>query len=249
MRPSSGVLAIVASLGLGAVAAHAACGGTVVQQDGGDAGVAADAACEAASCATEAGGSLRWYATCGDPVCRDPVDAGAADAGAADAATCEAVGAPCTQRGLTCGDGASSCGVILVCEDHDPRTGGCPISTAKLKDGIAYVAEPDLVRLHDETLALRLATYAYKPAAGDPGVRHLGFVVEDAPGSYAVDRGHDRVDLYGYMSMVVATMQVQEREIQELRGELRRARGACGARTSSDGDGDDPSARHFTPLR
>ena len=247
MRPSSGVLAIVASLGLGAVAGHAGCGGTVVAQDGADAGVTGDggasrdAACEAASCTSDAGASLRWYSTCGDPVCRDP-----ADAGAADAATCEAVGSPCTQRGLTCGDGASSCGVILVCEDHDPRTGGCPISTAKLKDDIAYVAEPDLARLHDETLALRLATYAYKPAAGDPGVRHLGFVVEDAPQSYAVDRGHDRVDLYGYMSMVVATMQVQEREIQELRSELRQARGSCGAAASSE---DGATARHFTPLR
>jgi hypothetical protein len=175
-------------------------------------------------------------------VCRDPVDAGAADA-----ATCDAVGAPCTHRGLTCGDGASSCGVILVCEDHDPRTGGCPISTATLKDGIAYVSEPDLARLHDETLALRLATYAYKPAAGDPSVRHLGFVVEDATESYAVDRGHDRADLYGYMSMVVATMQVQEREIQELRSELRQARGSCSDAPSRDDEGS--SARHFTPLR
>jgi hypothetical protein len=248
MRPSSRVLAIVASLGVGAVAAHAGCGGTVVEQAGGDAGIAsdagagADAACEAASCATDAGTSLRWYATCGDPVCRDP-----ADAGAADAATCDAAGAPCTQRGLTCGDGAASCGVILVCEDHDPRTGGCPISTAKLKDGIAYVAEPDLARLHDETLALRLATYAYRPAAGDPGVRHLGFLVEDANESYAVDRGHDRVDLYGYMSMIVATMQVQEREIQELRSELRQARGSCSAAAFSEDEG--RAVRHFTPLR
>jgi hypothetical protein len=38
----------------------------------------------------------------------------------------------------------------------------------------------------------------------------------------------ERVDLYGYLSMVVATMQVQEKEITELRKELASAReGSC----------------------
>jgi hypothetical protein len=43
-----------------------------------------------------------------------------------------------------------------------------------------------------------------------------------------VDWSHDRVDVYGYLSMVVATMQVQEAEIAELRRQLERSRNeAC----------------------
>ena len=45
----------------------------------------------------------------------------------------------------------------------------------------------------------------------------------DQPLSPAVDSTHHRVDLYGYVSMVVATLQIQEREIAELRKELEQA--------------------------
>jgi hypothetical protein len=181
---------------------------------------------------TDGGATLRWYQTCGDPVCHDPPDAG----GPVDSGVCPALGSPCTQKGETCGDGANSCGSVLVCDDHDPKggPGGCPISSAKFKDGIRYLNEAELRALHDETLATHLATYEYKARFGDPGVTHLGFIVEDQPQSLAVDRGHDRVDLYGYVSMVVATMQVQEKEIRALREEVRAAREGCaGARTSA----------------
>jgi hypothetical protein len=78
-----------------------------------------------------------------------------------------------------------------------------------------------LQALHDETLRLQLATYNYKPEAADPGPRHLGFIIEDTPpATPAVGWSRERVDMYGYLSMVVATMQVQEREIAELRHEL-----------------------------
>jgi hypothetical protein len=56
--------------------------------------------------------------------------------------------------------------------------------------------------------------------------------VEDQPQSLAVDRGFDRVDLYGYVSMVVASVQVQEKEIAALRSELeatKRHAAACDA--------------------
>jgi hypothetical protein len=178
--------------------------------------------------ATDAGSQLRWYQTCGDPVCREPPDAG----GPVDSGVCPALGTPCTQKGLTCGDGTYSCGSVLVCDDHDPKgsVGGCPISSAKFKDGIEYLNEDELRALHDEMIATRLATYQYKSQfrdAGDVGVTHLGFIIEDQPQSLAVDRGHDRVDLYGYVSMVVATMQVQENEIRALKEEVKAARKAC----------------------
>ena len=77
-------------------------------------------------------------------------------------------------------------------------------------------------------MQVRLATYNYKGQFGDPDVKHLGFIIEDNPQSFAVDRGNDRVDLYGYLSMVVAAMQVQEKEIAELRRQLDDARlGVC----------------------
>jgi hypothetical protein len=86
----------------------------------------------------------------------------------------------------------------LVCEDHDPKQGGCPISSAKFKNDIRYLEPGDLERLRDETLKFRLTNYRYKPEfTRDPDAEHLGFIIEDNPQSPAVDRGHDRVDLYG----------------------------------------------------
>jgi hypothetical protein len=124
-----------------------------------------------------------------------------------------------------------------MCSDHDPRTnpGGCPISSRKYKDDIQYVDGAGLQQLHDETLGIRLATYNYKAQIADPNPKHLGFIIEDRPPqSSAVDWSHERVDLYGYLSMVVATMQVQEREIAELRQELEHAReGVCVAPSPS----------------
>jgi hypothetical protein len=97
----------------------------------------------------------------------------------------------------------------------------CPISSRKYKDDIQYVDAAGLQQLHDETLGIRLATYNYKPQVADANPKHLGFIIEDRPPqSPAVDWSHERVDLYGYLSMVVATMQVQEREIAELRRQL-----------------------------
>jgi hypothetical protein len=167
----------------------------------------------------------QWYTTCGDPVCRDT------DAGGPTVA-CAAVGSSCTTKGETCGNPSANCGVIQVCDDHDPKggTGGCPISTQKAKQDIAYVSDAELARLHDETMRMKLATYRYKGPfidPKDPNATHLGFIVEDQPQSMSVDRGHDRVDLYGYMSMAVATMQVQEQKLEALRKQVDALEAAC----------------------
>jgi len=69
----------------------------------------------------------------------------------------------------------------------------------------------------------RLATYEYKdPALA--GKRHLGFIIEDVPGSPAVDRDGNMVDLYGYASMLVAAVQAQGEEIAKLKADLARLR-------------------------
>jgi hypothetical protein len=110
----------------------------------------------------------------------------------------------------------------------------CPVSSAKFKDDIEYVGGAGLQELHDETLAIHLATYNYKAQYDDPNPKHLGFIIEDNPRSPAVDWSHDRVDIYGYLSMVVATMQVQEKEIAALRRELDLAHEAVCTAPSSD---------------
>jgi hypothetical protein len=158
-------------------------------------------------------------------------DAGLADAGLTDdaGAPCPAIGTSCTADGATCGTSNAylHCGATEQCAATDPTMGqfGCPRSSRKAKDGIEYVSEDGLQRLHDETLRLQLATYNYKADVEDPAPRHLGFIIEDTPPSTpAVGWSRERVDLYGYLSMVVATMQVQEKEIVELRRELAAAR-------------------------
>lgn len=165
------------------------------------------------------GGALTWYWTCGDPVCHV-----AADGGAGDAGVCPDAGSPCATKGAGCGTPTvGTCGATLLCDDHNPAV-ECPISSRKFKDGIRYADEAALSRLHDETLGLKLANYTYKPEVADPGVPHLGFIIEDSPDVQAVDGPRNRVDMYGYVSMVVASLQVQEREIAALKGELQAVR-------------------------
>ncbi len=176
-------------------------------------------------CPVGTGTTLSWYWTCREPVCPTVADAGPAP-------SCPAAGSACADKGATCGTRATStkCGAILVCDDHDPTTGGCPVSSKKFKEDVVYVGPGELQRLHDETLTMRLATYRYRGVHSDPRdprATHLGFIIEDQPASLAVDRGHDRVDLYGTMSMAIATLQVQEKEIRALRRDLDQLRAAC----------------------
>jgi hypothetical protein len=166
------------------------------------------------------GSQGQWFETCGYPVCAVS-DGGTADAGV----VCPPAGSPCSPLGAMCGvPSPANCGVTLVCATQDPKVAGCPKSSRKYKDGIAYVDAAQLEKLHDEALGIKLATYTYKPNVADPGPTHLGFILEDNLETPAVDRAHDGVDLYGYVSMAIAGMQVQEKEIAELRHELEAAR-------------------------
>jgi hypothetical protein len=133
------------------------------------------------------------------------------------------VGTPCT-AGASCAiDAPAECGqTTMLCKngvwnvDDTP----CPISTARAKRDIAYIDREQLGKLHEETLGVKLATYRYK--SGDDA-QHLGFIIEDMrDGSPAVLRSRDRVDLYGYVSMAVASLQEQQREIDALKAETAR---------------------------
>ena len=175
-------------------------------------------------------GSLSWYMTCGDSVCQAPEsDAGLTEP---DGGACPAVGSSCSTMGEQCGtrNPGVACGAVLTCAARDPRAGfgGCPISSRQFKDGIEYLDPARLEQLHDQTLRIRLATYNYKAAYADPKPRRLGFIIEDDPASPAVDSAHDAIEMYGYLSMVVATMQVQEKEIASLKRELAETRKSAG---------------------
>jgi hypothetical protein len=109
------------------------------------------------------------------------------------------------------------------------------MSSAKFKNNIEYVSSSGLERLHDETMRVRLATYNYKSQFGDPDVKRLGFIIEDNPKGVAVDLTREHVDLYAYVSMVVAAMQVQEKEIADLRRQLEEAREpVCGVKAPNE---------------
>jgi len=158
-------------------------------------------------------GGLQIYFTCGDPACH-----GYTGGSGKPLCTAEKAGDPCTVEGQEC-DPMNDCNALLECASSDPkkRVGGCPISRAKYKQDIHYLAAPDLARYRDELLAMKLATWRYKH---DPSKQRLGFIIDDNEGTAAVDGRRDLVDLYGYTSMAVATIQLQARQIAQLQREL-----------------------------
>lgn len=124
----------------------------------------------------------------------------------------------------SCGPGnARTCTAGVWVESNGDS---CPISTRWAKRDIDYLAPADVDALADAARDVRLATYEYTdPALA--GRRRLGFVIEDQPDpSFAVESSRAQVDLYGYTSLVLATVQSQarridalEREVAELRAE------------------------------
>jgi len=156
---------------------------------------------------------LRRFYTCGDPVCSSyrPQPG-------IPPCTIETAGEVCAMDGATC-DPIDACNRRIVCTAADPAT-MCPISRIRNKQDIHYLSDADLARLGDELLSFRLATYTYRADSAD-GVSRLGFLIDDVVPSAAVEGGSgDRVDLYGYISMAVAALQTQARQIDSLEKEL-----------------------------
>lgn len=172
--------------------------------------------------ACKPGPSLQIYVTCGYPVCQGDWQR------SADVPLCtgEKVGAPCSQEGAQC-DSKLGCGQFLRCAASDPTLQGCPRSRAHLKSDIQYLDSAAQQKLAQQLLDTRLATYRYRAAGGD-APRHLGFIIDDQPQSPAVDARRDMVDLYGYLSMSVAALQVQQHQIEAMRQELAALRKQCG---------------------
>lgn len=159
---------------------------------------------------------LNWFSTCGDPVCT-----GYRPPAGIPRCTNESAGLACPVEGLQC-DPGDACNRLLVCARRDPRLAGCPISSRRFKRDLEYLTDADREECARQVGRIRLARYRY---AGSDELR-LGFVLEDDPPAAAVDRGRDMVDLYGYSSLGVAALQVQERRIEALEREVRELRAA-----------------------
>lgn len=157
-------------------------------------------------------GKALWYKTCGDVVCRGYT----APMGIARCST-EKLGDGCMTVGQQC-DPMDGCNALYRCATSDPtmQPGGCPISRQKYKTEITYLDGSSRQRFADELSRIKLATYRYKTG----GPVRLGFLIEDQEQSVSVDAGRDMVDLYGYTSMAVAALQVQEQKIEALQKEL-----------------------------
>lgn len=153
-----------------------------------------------------------WYASCGDPVCHgyDP------KVGVAKCTT-EKLGDSCPTVNASC-DPMDSCNVLYVCTTSDPQKGpgGCPISRRQYKTDIAYLDEAGLHQYADELSRVKLATYKYKTG----GPTRLGFIIEDHEPSVSIDSGRDMVDLYGYTSMAVAALKVQQQQLAALQKQV-----------------------------
>lgn len=116
------------------------------------------------------------------------------------------------------------CGIICC-------TGsGCPVSRRMFKRDIHELAPAEVERIAGELRDIKLTTYQYNsdPAATPP---RLGFIIDDTRSPYPVNADGMSVNLYGYVSMAVAALQAQGREIEALRTEVARLkRHAIGAR-------------------
>jgi hypothetical protein len=160
-------------------------------------------------------GKYKWFKSCGAPVCK-----GGPWKSTPGVSLCvdQKEGGACSKLADKC-DAKHGCQAFLVCAEKDPKQqqGGCPISSRRYKTNIRYLSAGQEKRIATELLGMPLTSWLYRD--GDDK-RHLGFIIEDVPGSVAVDKARERVDLYSYISMAVATLKVQQRRIDRLERRL-----------------------------
>ena len=190
---------------------------------------------ELQACLGGSGGGLRWYVSCGTPVCiagDEPFD----DASIPNC-TSEKAGASCSNDGARC-DGVESCGATLICAASDPQSGigGCPRSRARYKQDVHYLDAPALQQYHQQIVDMPLASYRYTRAPEGPD--QLGFIIDDIEPSAAASGDH--VNMYGYLSMAVAAIKVQQAQIDALERELAELR----SRTAAS----EPAASEPAPI-
>jgi hypothetical protein len=100
------------------------------------------------------------------------------------------------------------------------------MSRRAFKDDIELLPPSKLRDLKDAVLGIQLSTYRYR-VAGPTGQRRLGFIIDDEKSPYPVNADGNTVDLYGYASMAIAAIQVQEKELTALRAEVAALKKSC----------------------
>lgn len=135
----------------------------------------------------------------------------------------------CVPVPQSCLNGVPSCGCMgcLCGIDCYPAIGGLEcdngtVSTREQKREIRYLDEAAQGRLALEATQIRLATYRYRTDPPSGKVR-LGFIIEDQPsGSVIVRQDRQHVDEYSYASMLLATIQMQAKQIGALEARVKR---------------------------
>jgi hypothetical protein len=130
--------------------------------------------------------------------------------------------------GVTCKPDETCCSGSPVPKPYC-STGACPVSRRAYKKDITYLTEADRQNLTEDLYRFPLATYRYK-SESEADRQHLGFIIDDVSPSPAVMSSGDRVDLYGYTTMTVAALQVQAKELADLRREVADLKRSCGKR-------------------
>ena len=172
---------------------------------------AADTAQEAQAARTRP----QWWHTCGDPVCSGWTE----KPGVPDCGPRAVAGDPCRNRGFEC-DPRSDCNDLMRCARQDPTDGGmCPRSKADQKWGIAYANAAELEDAYRTLLDHKLARWHYNEES-PTDKEHFGFLIDDVSGAPSVAGDGEHVDLYGYTSLAVAAIQVQDQRIRQLEREL-----------------------------
>ena len=187
------------------------------------------------ACSTSVPG--QWYAhPCGngDPVgigCLDEADtvreepssALCDDLNTQEGDECDVIDDTCVlTQAFTCtslGDGQRSSEEHLTCRNEpygDDVGMMCPSSSRSVKENVVYVGGAERRDLAKQILHVKLARYNYTDPK-KPG-RKLGYILEDLP--EASFSSGDHVDMYAYLSAVVALTQEQQAEIDRLTMEL-----------------------------
>lgn len=138
------------------------------------------------------------------------------------------LGVPCAMNGQRCEYDCEQYGANggRLCADGvwTATFNQCPISSRAVKRDIRYLSEAEREALARDALRTRLATYEYTDPALR-GRRRLGFIYEDnTTHPYARDPDISGVDLYGYTSAILATVQRQQQQIEALQREVRSLR-------------------------
>lgn len=144
------------------------------------------------------------------------------------------LGAVCAMDGQRCGYDCEATGTNggRLCRGGvwEAAENNCPISSRAAKRDIRYLSAAESAEVARAALGTRLATYEYTdPALRGP--RRLGFLYED-PTTHPYARNPDisGVDLYGYTSMLLATVQQQQRQIEALQRDVASLRAGAARR-------------------